>query len=190
MQIFSSQLTSESKRRAPWAHRLRLADDYAWRVMDVYEIRHANLLALVEELRARRVTKRMDQAQQLGGLGSSFLSQLLGGKKIGDDVARKIDEAAGKPRGWLDRVHSSEEVPTRIAEPSQAVRDYRRILAAVMRLTHDVRDRALEPITDAIEMAIGEAALDVVMEVGPDPILDGSGIADASRRVAAIMRSR
>lgn len=73
--------------------------------MDVTAIRHSNLLALVEALNKRGIIKRMDQAQALGGLGSSFLSQLVGGKKMGDDVARKIEAAAEKPHGWLDRVH-------------------------------------------------------------------------------------
>lgn len=44
----------------------------------------------------------MYQAQQMGGLGSSYLSQLISGKKMGDATARKIEVALGKARGWID----------------------------------------------------------------------------------------
>jgi len=71
--------------------------------MDVNEIRHRNLLYLVEKLRARGVIRNIDAAQALGGLGASYLSQLKGGKKLGEDTARKIERANYKPPGWMDR---------------------------------------------------------------------------------------
>ena len=70
--------------------------------MDVIEIRHRNLLVLLTALEKRGIKKTRDQAQQLGALGSSYLSQLKGGKKMGDTTARKIEYGAGKPYGWLD----------------------------------------------------------------------------------------
>jgi hypothetical protein len=71
--------------------------------MDVVEIRHRNLLALLNELDGRGATRAKDQAQRLGGMSPSFLSQLKGGKKMGDDVARKIETSVSKPHGWMDQ---------------------------------------------------------------------------------------
>lgn len=70
--------------------------------MDVIEIRHRNLLVLLTALEKRGIKLRHAQAQQLGGLGSSYLSQLRGGKTMGEETARKIEVAMGKPYGWLD----------------------------------------------------------------------------------------
>lgn len=99
MNIFSQQLTTIVK---PPANQGLLAESYPFH-MDVIEIRHRNLLALVADMEARGVKKRMVQAQRLGELGTSYLSQLLGGKKMGDDTARKVDAALGKPKGWIDQ---------------------------------------------------------------------------------------
>lgn len=85
------------------------ANDYPPTV-DVIEIRHRNLRALVRTLEDRGVRLRKDQAQALGGLGSSFLSQLLRGKKMGEDVARKIEAAMSRSHGWMDRSPGTEGV--------------------------------------------------------------------------------
>lgn len=71
--------------------------------MDVVETRHRNLLVLLTDLERRGATRGVDQAQRLGGMNPSYLSQLKGGKKMGDDVARKIELAASRPRGWMDQ---------------------------------------------------------------------------------------
>lgn len=71
--------------------------------MDVNEIRHRNFLLLLEQLAARGITRTKDAAQALGGLGSSYLSQLKGGKVMGDSVARRIEKATYKPHGWMDQ---------------------------------------------------------------------------------------
>jgi len=71
--------------------------------MDVIEIRHRNLLFLLEQLTGRGITRTKDAAQALGGLGSSYLSQMKGGKTIGEDTARRIEKATYKPHGWMDQ---------------------------------------------------------------------------------------
>lgn len=71
--------------------------------MDVIAIRHRNFLLLLEQLKQRGITKTKDAAQALGGLGSSYFSQLKGGKLMGDATARRIEAAIYKPRGWMDR---------------------------------------------------------------------------------------
>jgi hypothetical protein len=71
--------------------------------MENKEIRRANMLAL---------------ADQFGGLqgladktktDAKYLSQVKNrwqGRGMGDDVARRIEEALGKPRGWMDTVQT------------------------------------------------------------------------------------
>jgi hypothetical protein len=68
--------------------------------MDVTEIRHRNLQLLTGQLIAKGKNKQ--QAAVDLDLSRSFHSQLMGGKKMGDDVARKIEVAQGLPRGWMD----------------------------------------------------------------------------------------
>lgn len=71
--------------------------------MDVTEIRHRNLRFVLECVLPKRGIKRnVDAAQALGGLGSSYLSQLKSGKKMGDDTARKIENALHWPFGRFD----------------------------------------------------------------------------------------
>jgi len=69
--------------------------------MDVSEIRHRNLLWLLE---ANKATGRSARAfgQRAGGIGQSMLSQLKAGKPMGNEMARRIDTGLGKPRGWMD----------------------------------------------------------------------------------------
>lgn len=104
--------------------------------MDVIEIRHRNLLQLLDELAQKGATRNVDQAQRLV-MSTSFLSQLKGGKKMGDDVARKIESATSKPHGWMDhpqwdssdsesqadvRSHVERLDARKIAETAQALR--------------------------------------------------------------------
>jgi hypothetical protein len=165
--------------------------------MDVFGIRHANLMSLLQELEGRGVTKRKDQAQALGGLGSSFLSQLKGGKKMGQDVARGIEEAIGREHGWMDQLHTYDTGDVvrhqwhvgDVSLGSHLVRDSRATIRATMRLVYYVRDHAIDPITEDKEWALIDAAYQVASRVGHAAILDGTKMADAAREVAAILRS-
>lgn len=69
--------------------------------MDIHEIRHRNLMRLIDE-RLERGHRMKDIAQQFGGMDKSFLSQLKARKKMGDKVARKLEEALDLPAGQLD----------------------------------------------------------------------------------------
>lgn len=71
--------------------------------MDVFETRGRNLQQLLQQLSARGITKNVDAAQALGGLGASYLSQLKSGKRIGEETARKIERALNKSLGWMDQ---------------------------------------------------------------------------------------
>ncbi len=78
--------------------------------MDIREIRSRNFRHLVDALEEKGIKGRRDQGAQLGGfLSPSYVSQLLGGKYIGDDVAKKISQALGKDHGWMDRPQWSED---------------------------------------------------------------------------------
>ncbi len=78
--------------------------------MDIGEIRHRNFRHLITSLESRGITKRRDQGAQLGGfLSPSYVSQLLGGKHIGDDVAKKISASLSHDPGWMDRPQWEED---------------------------------------------------------------------------------
>lgn len=88
--------------------------------MDIYAIRNRNLLWL---LKANKDAGKRDKdfAQRAGGIDPSFLSQLKGGKKMGDAVARQIDASFNKPEGWMDSPQwETEPAPT--AEPDNLAR--------------------------------------------------------------------
>lgn len=104
--------------------------------MDVTAIRHRNLIGLVDARLAKGETKRA--VAIAFDLSPSFLSQLYGGKKMGDDVARKLEKAAKLRHGWLDVLHGDTErirepYPTYLP-PSQPVRNQAEILAAALKL--------------------------------------------------------
>lgn len=69
--------------------------------MDVYEIRHKNLLWLLAANKASGHLAK-DFGQRAGGIVPAHLSQLKAGKRMGDDIARGIDAGLGKPAGWMD----------------------------------------------------------------------------------------
>lgn len=77
--------------------------------MDIFEVRHQNLRHVLSELERSGSPRAIDQAQRLGGMSTSFLSQLKGGKRMGGEVARKIEAALGKPHGWMDLIQRSDE---------------------------------------------------------------------------------
>lgn len=84
--------------------------------MDIAEIRTRNFKALIAGLEARGITRRRDQGAKLGGfLSASYVSQLLAGKYIGDDVAKKISLAVGSDHGWMDRPQWVEDGITQIS---------------------------------------------------------------------------
>lgn len=73
--------------------------------MDVIATRLRNLTTLAETLLERMTQK--EAAHELG-LSASYLSQLLSGKKMGDQVARKLEAAQSLPHGWMDQMHDGD----------------------------------------------------------------------------------
>lgn len=74
--------------------------------MDVHEVRRARLKQLLGGMSAAELSRR-------SGVAATLITRYLyepatkGAKNLGEQNARKIETAAGKPPGWLDRQHSS-----------------------------------------------------------------------------------
>lgn len=78
--------------------------------MDVREIRRANLAALV------RMHGGQTHLAELVDTDAAYLSQILSPvikANVGHALARRIELALGKPRGWMDAAHA-----TSISEPN------------------------------------------------------------------------
>lgn len=74
-------------------------------LMQIHEIRLTNARDLMKESRLSRT----DFAEKVG-LSYNLLSQYIGKnptKNIGDETARKIEDAFGKPKGFLDQVDAT-----------------------------------------------------------------------------------
>ncbi|WP_313250803.1 S24 family peptidase [Stenotrophomonas sp.] len=83
---------------------------------------------MIDGLERSGTKKRSDQGARLGGfLSASYVSQLLGGKYMGDDVARKISEALGHDRGWMDRPQWGEDDQPVPVSLSATTGDYVRV---------------------------------------------------------------
>ncbi|WP_027919778.1 MULTISPECIES: S24 family peptidase [unclassified Pseudomonas] len=73
--------------------------------MDIYEIRKHNLVKLIGSQRKGSCAERW-------GMAPAHLSQILSdktAKNLGDDVARRIEEVEGLPRGWFDSIPSGDD---------------------------------------------------------------------------------
>lgn len=105
--------------------------------MDVFAIRYENLRLLVHELRRRHPTWLQRDVATALDVSPSFLSQLTAGKKMGDEVARKIEVARNLPHGWMDVLQTE---PSRVGEPpppyvtSRPLRIDPETIAAALRL--------------------------------------------------------
>lgn len=99
--------------------------------MDAITARHLNLQALVATLKPQLGTQKAIAIQL--DMAPSYLNQLLNGKKMGDDVARKIERAAGLSHGWLDQPRS-DDADTGAAAGSQDLRIDPEIIASAIRL--------------------------------------------------------
>jgi hypothetical protein len=158
--IFSPRLNPGVKPPAKQPH---LAGGYA-AAMDVSFTRLRNLALLVEQIEHSAPGKRKKDVALDLDMSASFLSQLLGGKKMGDDVARKIEAARSLPRGWMDHPQWSSadrigEGETPAYSPSQAMGISPEILAASYQLVR----RACEVLEVAFDPESAEDASIVLL---------------------------
>lgn len=126
--VFSPELNSIVKQ--PAKHPC-LATGYASN-MDAITARHLNLQALVARLKPQLGTQKAIAIHL--DMAPSYLNQLLGGKKLGDEVARKIEMAASLPHGWLDQSRSDEADDSAHQGSSQDLRIHPDIIASAIRL--------------------------------------------------------
>ncbi|HGM5610334.1 TPA: hypothetical protein ACKPXO_000649 [Stenotrophomonas maltophilia] len=100
--------------------------------MDAITARHLNLQALVATLKPQLGTQKAIAIHL--DMAPSYLNQLLSGKKLGDDAARKIERAAGLSHGWLDQPRSEDAAADAAAAGSQDLRIDPEIIASAIRL--------------------------------------------------------
>lgn len=69
--------------------------------MENNDIRRANLNLLIDEFKTiRALADQVDTAP-------NYISEIKNGvRNMGHKLARKIEEKAGKPSGWLDQLHT------------------------------------------------------------------------------------
>ena len=75
--------------------------------METKDIRRINLRALLSEYTSNGLTKA--EFAELLGVTPSQLSQTTSAKpvrNIGDMLARRVEDAFGKPKGWMDSIQS------------------------------------------------------------------------------------
>ncbi|MBM2883940.1 hypothetical protein JFK97_06010 [Chromobacterium phragmitis] len=86
---------------------------------DVFDIRRANLSRLLEP---RGAAARIAAAVETSASYLSTLKNDDGSKpnsrRMGDDLARRIEEVEGLERGWMDRIHSEHGGHERLQEDS------------------------------------------------------------------------
>lgn len=70
--------------------------------MDAKQIRRMNLRVLAEEVGGVTTLAGMT------GTSQSYLSQIIGptpSREVGEQLARKVEQATGRPYGWMDVSH-------------------------------------------------------------------------------------
>ena len=74
--------------------------------MDIHEIRRAHLRELTKERGAKAKLAKLSESSP------AYISQVLSETtkaNVGDDLARRIERAYGKPRGWMDQIGTLEQ---------------------------------------------------------------------------------
>jgi hypothetical protein len=117
--------------------------------MDSKEIRHANLLALIKEHGSAAALAR---AIETDATYVTNIKNRVNGRAMGDDLARRMEEKLGKPRGWMDVLHAEET-----AGGAQLLEAYRKAspewqltLRLLADLPQDQQPRAASAINDAL----------------------------------------
>lgn len=139
--------------------------------------------AISEAIRLKGVSV-LDVARHFGVRGPSVHGWIREGRMGKDKIPGLVTYFAdvvgpehwGLPSDWG---------PSRA---SQSVSDQRAKIAAVVRLTDYVRDAAKSPLTEDEQMAVIEAAIEVVDALGVDAVATDGGLAAAAKKVAIQVR--
>lgn len=128
----------------------------------VSDIRRQNLAALVAQ-----EGSQVAVAAKLGKDKNQIYQWLLtpgteGARNVGPRSARQIEQAFGRPDGWLDHEHAADELPA-----SQSVgRDLGKLAESVemVRWAAEIRSKAgLQPFTPLKEAALLEVVYNLLM---------------------------
>ncbi|AZG14949.1 MULTISPECIES: hypothetical protein [Cupriavidus] len=117
--------------------------------MDIKTIRKLNVRLLERDIGSLSGLARM------AGTSQSYLSQCVGPaaiRSIGDEMARRLEHAMGKPFGWLDELHTDE------SEILLARRVYDRLLTVPSNKLRAIAE-LLDVRTDDVEMPVDEATV-------------------------------
>lgn len=148
---------------------------------DIYGIRRANFAKLLAGPLLASLAKEVERADRLG-FGPSMWSQLKNqGYKIGDPVARKIEEQLGLEYGWMDQAshpgtgsHLARIDPTKLAES----------IAALRQVSEDM-GWPYDPVINATETAL---AYELRCSMPAAPVM--ADVINFGQRVAEILRKR
>lgn len=96
--------------------------------MDASDYRRMNLLALIDECGGRRFGGVNALAEKIGSNPShisALISPATSRRNVGPNLARRIEKAFGKPRGWMDHPHTNDDEVLRPEdlEVARAARD-------------------------------------------------------------------
>lgn len=116
--------------------------------MEIHEVRHRNLMAL---LKANLKAGNKDKAfRERTGIVPAHLSQLKAGKVMGNKVARMIDERLELGRGWMDTPHW-DDPPTFFGKGNQT--DNLNEVRAAQLLIVEVLAQTIPGLGDALDVA-------------------------------------
>ncbi len=106
--------------------------------MDSRQIRRLNVRQLAEEVGGVTALAGMT------GTSQSYLSQIIGphpSREVGEVLARRVEQATGRPHGWLDQSHVTDEKLTKA----------RRVYDTLLQLP----DAKIEAVMQLLDLALG-----------------------------------
>lgn len=133
----------------------RLLNDGIVHAMDIYQIRKQNLIQLIGGQRKSACAERWE-------MSPAHLSQILSDKtrkNLGDDVARRIEELEGLPRGWLDLAQKRAQQLLLIDSTKEA--EYAGPISVWDNETPLDEDEVELPYYDQVELAAGDGRIAV-----------------------------
>lgn len=114
--------------------------------MDVQEIRHRNLVALVEEFGGQKALADHVQPTAVGHISQMFNKS----RSMGTMVARRFEKCLRKPHGWMDMLHEDDGSPRK--EPAREVQQP--LPDTIRNQVGSIMDRTLfDWIFDAVSLA-------------------------------------
>lgn len=153
--------------------------------MDIFAIRLQNFRALVEAMQAPQGSRGKRKSQRAVALAldmsPSYLSQLVKGKKMGEDVARKVEKLRSLNHGALDRLPASGSATGVVSVSQKTGLDPRIIASSIkfLRQTFAANGKEFDPERDADLIAELYAVL-----ADPEGAVDPTNLIDFGRRLA------